>query len=635
MKLSFASKILGLVLVVGTVAVGGAWYMALSKLRVGGPVYSGIVQTKDLIADILPPPAYIIESYLEVTLLLNDPSQLEAHKKNLSALKAAYEERNAFWKSSGANDGIVRRLTVDANAPAEQFWTLLETSFLPAIASNDPGKMRESYSHLTEAYNKHRSEIDKVVDAANALSKETEEAAASEISRTTGGTGAIAALQLAVILVGVAAAISYFVRPVEALRQTMVELAEGRLNTSVPFAKRKDEIGEMARAVEQFQLAGLEKQRLERDGEAQRARIENERLLRESEKAEQERRTERMRQLSESDRAAREAEKAREGEEARVTIDALANSLSRLANGDLDCEIEGQFSQTFEQLRTDFNATVATLRTTVTDIISSSQIISERAREITHAADDLAHRTERQSGRLEESSAAATELSNAVNRAAESSTKTKDVISEARRESEAGAGVIRQTAVAMNSIRASSQQISKIIGVVDEIAFQTNLLALNAGVEAARAGETGRGFAVVASEVRALAQRTVDAAKEIKDLISRSTSEVDCGFNLVGETGSAIDRIMSQVSLIDSGIAEIATRAIDQASTLKQVSAAIAEIDHTTQQNASMSEEVTAACHSMKDESNRLTQLLSRFSTGQGTLQADRRTPSKRRASVA
>ncbi|MEQ1717426.1 MAG: PAS domain-containing methyl-accepting chemotaxis protein [Hyphomicrobium sp.] len=296
----------------------------------------------------------------------------------------------------------------------------------------------------------------------------------------------------------------------------------------------------------------------------------------------------------------------------------LGAGLNDLASGNLTSRLEHALHEDADKLRTDFNDSVVRLRETIETIIIRANTINERTREISAASDELARRTERQAASLEESSAAANDLAAAVNQTAVSSTKTKDIISAAKIDSEAGAQVTKQTIAAMGRIQESSQKISQIIGVVDEIAFQTNLLALNAGVEAARAGDSGRGFAVVATEVRALAQRSAQAAKEIKELISRSTSDVEAGFKLVNETGEAIDRIMDQVALIDSGIADIAVRAIDQASMLKSVNTAISSIDQTTQQNASMAEEATAVCHTLAEESTQLSSMLQAFKVGPG-----------------
>ena len=204
-------------------------------------------------------------------------------------------------------------------------------------------------------------------------------------------------------------------------------------------------------------------------------------------------------------------------------------------------------------------------------------------------------------------------LAGAVGRTADASTRAKDIISTAKHEAVDSIDVVRKTEQAIEQIKGSSEKIGAIIGVIDEIAFQTNLLALNAGVEAARAGETGRGFAVVASEVRALAQRSADAAKEIKDLISASAEEVSHGVDLVKASGAAFDRIKEQVSVIDGGIADIAGQALDQSNTLKQVNLALALIDQSTRQNAAMAEASTSACRSLSERCEQLALLVSRF----------------------
>ena len=205
------------------------------------------------------------------------------------------------------------------------------------------------------------------------------------------------------------------------------------------------------------------------------------------------------------------------------------------------------------------------------------------------------------------------ELAGAVSQTADASTRTKDIISAAKAEATDSMTVVTETEQAIERIKASSEKIGAIIGVIDEIAFQTNLLALNAGVEAARAGDAGRGFAVVASEVRALAQRSADAAKEIKTLISHSANEVATGVDLVKATGTTFDRIKTQVSIIDGGIADIAGQAVDQSNTLRRVNMALMQIDQTTQQNAAMADEATAGCRSLFAQCAELAQLVGRF----------------------
>ncbi len=200
-----------------------------------------------------------------------------------------------------------------------------------------------------------------------------------------------------------------------------------------------------------------------------------------------------------------------------------------------------------------------------------------------------------------------------MKKSAEGAAHARQVVTTADADAKQSAVVVGEAVEAMNAIAKSSQKISQIIGVIDEIAFQTNLLALNAGVEAARAGEAGRGFAVVASEVRALAQRSAEAAKEIKALISDSAGQVDKGVDLVAETGRALGRIMQQVTEINGVVGEIASAAQEQSTALQQINGAIDEMNQMTQQNAAMVEESTAAGHSLSDESSRLAQLVGQF----------------------
>jgi len=239
--------------------------------------------------------------------------------------------------------------------------------------------------------------------------------------------------------------------------------------------------------------------------------------------------------------------------------------------------------------------------------------------EISQAADDLSRRTEQQAAALEQTAAALDQITATVRKTADGATHAREVVGTAKNDATRSGEIVHGAVSAMNEIEASAKQISQIIGVIDEIAFQTNLLALNAGVEAARAGEAGRGFAVVAQEVRALAQRSAEAAKEIKSLITASTNQVDQGVQLVGQAGKALERIVSQVAEINTVVIEIAASAQEQSTGLAQVNTAINQMDQVTQQNAAMVEESTAASHSLQHEANDLARLLGRFQlTGSG-----------------
>ena len=256
-------------------------------------------------------------------------------------------------------------------------------------------------------------------------------------------------------------------------------------------------------------------------------------------------------------------------------------------------------------------------------VIDSTEAIAAGSREISAASDDLSRRTEQQAATLEETAAALDEITVTVRKTSEGAKHAREVVGEARTDAEQSSGVVRRAVEAMDKIEKSSHEINQIIGVIDEIAFQTNLLALNAGVEAARAGDAGRGFAVVASEVRALAQRSAEAAREIKGLLSASSTEVDHGVKLVGETGQSLERIVGKIIEINSVVADMATSAQEQATALQQVNTAVNEMDHVTQQNAAMAEQANAASRSLSQESDRLAEQIGQFQVG-GTLAPER-----------
>ena len=376
--------------------------------------------------------------------------------------------------------------------------------------------------------------------------------------------------------------------PVAAMAAAMRRLASGDHTIEVPAAGRKDEIGEMAAAVTTFKEAAIAKERLERDSASQRS-------------------------LTERERAEREADKAADAEADAVAFGALAQALDRLADGDLTHRIAVEFAPKAQQLKTDFNAAAARLQDAMKSIAATTDGVSSGSDEIARASDDLSRRTEQQAASLEETAAALDEITATVRRTAAGAKEASTVVANARTDAQRSGEIVSQAVAAMTEIEGSSQKVGNIIGVIDEIAFQTNLLALNAGVEAARAGEAGRGFAVVAQEVRALAQRSADAAKEIKVLISTSTTQVSTGVNLVGQTGEALRRIVEQVASIDTLVNEIAASATEQSTGLHEVNQAVNQMDQVVQQNAAMVEQATAATHSLKGEAGELASLVGRF----------------------
>jgi methyl-accepting chemotaxis protein len=311
-----------------------------------------------------------------------------------------------------------------------------------------------------------------------------------------------------------------------------------------------------------------------------------------------------------------EAERQRQAQAQTRVVDALRNGLGSLAEGNLSQRIDDAFPQDYEQLRKDFNDAVDRLRDAMRGVVENADLIRGEAAEISNAADDLSVRTERQAATLEQTASALDELTTSVKSAAEGAAHANDLVGQARRNAEASGEVVRGAVDAMSEIETSSRQISKITDVIDDIAFQTNLLALNAGVEAARAGDAGRGFAVVASEVRALAQRSSQAAREINSLIGASGEQVRRGVDLVDRTGKALTGILENVTEISRNVADITVSSREQSAGLAEVNEAVNQLDQVTQQNAAMFEQTTAASHALTREAETLSSSMARFRTG-------------------
>jgi methyl-accepting chemotaxis protein len=308
-----------------------------------------------------------------------------------------------------------------------------------------------------------------------------------------------------------------------------------------------------------------------------------------------------------------ESEAAATAEQQRLVVEAFGVVLEQLSAGDLTVRVDAVLPAGYETLRANFNEAVARLRETLQLIVEATGAMHSGVDEIRHAADDLSGRTERQAATLEQTAAALDQITATVQKTASGADQALMVATKAKDGADRGGEVVGEATAAMQGIEQSSRQISQIIGVIDEIAFQTNLLALNAGVEAARAGDAGRGFAVVASEVRQLAQRSAEAAKEIKALIAASSDRVSAGVDLVARTGEALNLIAAQVGDVNAMVWDIAASAKEQAVALHQVNVAVNQMDQVTQQNAAMVEQSTAASHALTGAADQVAAHVARF----------------------
>ncbi len=595
LRLSGSINLFGAALTLGLVLLGVVTWFSIDKVRIGGSLYNHIVAGKDLTADILPPPLYVIEAYLDASgaYASGTPSDGAKAEKKLAQLHADYDSRLAHWRTVDFAPDAKALLVGDSDQAAQRVWSAA-ARLTTAERGGDKVGADAAYAEMKLAYEAHRAAIDAIVPIVAQEAVQVEAGARHDQAVDLGVMIAVGALLATIIAGGVWVMRRAVVRPIEAITRYMTGLAGGDYDTPVPFAGRGDELGDMAKAIAIFREGVLERRTLRLEQETDRARAETARLTDEAERS--------------------TAQRARE-----QAMNSLATGLGRLSNGDIGYRLEKAFAADYEPLRADFNGTVEKLSETLRFISHAANGVGSGSEEIARAADNLSRRTEQQAASLEETAAAIDQIASTVRQTAEGARQAKIIVVGAQSEAQSTEKAVSAAIKAVGEIESSSAQIAQIIGVIDEIAFQTNLLALNAGVEAARAGDAGRGFAVVAQEVRALAQRSADAAREIKVLIADASTKVAEGVGLVGQTGSALGKILARVTEIADLVSAISASTAEQATGLNQVNTAVNQMDQMTQQNAAMVEETTAAAHTLKGEAERLAQLVGQFSLADST----------------
>ena len=562
MKIRMKGQIGGAV-IVGTLAISAVvMSIGVNKISVDSEIQKRGDRAVHLVADAAPAPLLMTDIAMEATRLYYEPLSIEARSERLKELKKSYQDARARWERAPLPAKIREQLG-RANAESDALLQTIDNDLIPALQRDDKVAAEGAYGDLQGHTDLQAGEVMKLVELLGVEQK----AAKAEANDTLRLTYILLA-GLGVLILGmIAGGLWYLNRlallPLTKTAEAMKAMAAGDLDVPVEGAGRADEIGVIVDALEVFR--GTAKRNVEAEAKQ------------------------------------------------RQVVEVIAGGLEQLGQGNLTYRIDQALPAEYEALRHGFNETVSGLAETLTGVAHSAQSVHNGSTEIRAASDDLARRTEQQAASLEETTAAMNQVTAGVAETARSAMDVRRAIGETHGEASKGGEVVERTVAAMSAIEKSSQQITQIINVIDGIAFQTNLLALNAGVEAARAGDAGRGFAVVASEVRALAQRSADAAKDIKALILASGEQVSGGVALVGETGEMLKRIVERVGAISTMVGGIAQSAETQAANLQQVNAAVADMDKTTQQNAAMVEQSTAAARSLANEADTLSALVQRF----------------------
>ena len=525
--------------------------------------------------------------------------QISVARRRIDSTWSAYQATNMTPEEQALANKVKQAMPA-ADQAVDELARILATADMAALkAFND--------QTLYAAIDPMSGNIGALVDLQIRVAQQDGEAAASAARIGLMVMCAIALLAAGLLAFATNVVVRQVTAPIMAMTRAMNRLAEGDNAVEIPAVGQRDELGQMAGAVQVFKDNAIAKIKADAEVEQAKARAEQERQA---------------------------ASAAAIATEQALVVRSFGASLERLASGDLTWRLEDEMPPAYEKLKADFNDAMLKLQDAMRVIVGNAGSIHSGSREISIASDDLAKRTEQQAAGLEETAAALDQITATVKRTAEGARETRQVVASAKADAETSGQVVGRAIAAMGAIEDSSRQINQIIGVIDEIAFQTNLLALNAGVEAARAGDAGRGFAVVASEVRALAQRSAEAAKEIKVLISASGVQVSEGVDLVGQTGRALERILGEVVQINGLVAEIAASAEEQATGLQQVNIAVNQMDQVTQQNAAMVEESTAASHSLSREADNLTELMAQFRVDAATDESSTTGRSPSRAAV-
>jgi methyl-accepting chemotaxis protein len=581
MKLSHRFIALLVMLVIGFAIYGALSFRTLNNLKVNGPVYQRIVQGKDLIADILPPPEYIIESYLvSLQAMAATLAERKPLIENLKTLKNDYDTRHTFWAKENLDDALRDQLLNSADKPAQEFYRIAFGQFIPALEKDDKAAAGAALEAMKPQYELHRVAINKLVELATKRTELDEANAKTEIVSSTW-------IMLA-ILAGVVGLVALF----------LLGIARGLIRQ---LGGEPDYALALVTKISGGDLSVAVKTR-EGDKSSILAAVKNmaaslSQIISETQSV--------VGAAAQGDLTRRVDLTNKQGfaRDLGVSVNQLTDTsatvmhdvgrvLGVMADGDLTQRVKEKYQGDFEALATALNSTLNKLSDTMTEVRSAAEAINGAAEQVSATAQSLSQSASEQAAGVDRTSASVEQMSASVAHNTESAKITDGMAGKSAKEAVEGGEAVTQTATAM-------KQIAKKISIVDDIAYQTNLLALNAAIEAARAGEQGKGFAVVASEVRKLAERSQVAAKEISELAAGSVSVSE-------KAGVLLNEMIPTIMKTSDMVQEITAASEEQTSGLTEISNAMSQLNQTTQQNASASEELAATAEEMSGQAEQL-----------------------------
>ncbi len=540
--------------------------LRIDTVRIGGPIQTQMQEASDLVADVLPPPQYILEPFFEATELRNQPEDYAKGAKRLRELKQLYDERHAYWLTSSIDPVLRDALAEGSHRPAEAFWAELDQRFLPAVQARDTAAIEASYKRLSAAYAEHRTAVDKVVELALRHHGELKQTAASQLNWAIWILAGLACAILGAVVAACLVLRSKIIQPLVEVVDATTALANGA-NATVPHRDRGDELGRMAGAVELFRAAA-------------------------------------------ETRAQADARAAVEQQQVTST---LGKSLEALQSGDLTSFVHGDFPEGYTILKDNYNGALGALRSMVQLVSESATEISASSSDIAGASEALARRTESNAASLEQTNAALVQVEALIRNSFEASLRTVSRADQARATVQSGRTIALEAVEAMGRVSGSAKGIDAVIEAMDKIAFQTRVLAMNAAVEAGRAGEAGRGFSVVADLVTALAMRAEEEAKRARDQLTVTQSEIITAVDAVKQVDGALGAISGDVAEVHALVGTMASDNQAQSQAVSEIATALTAMDHATQQNADMVEQTSVATRHLSGEVRSLAERAAAF----------------------